>query len=73
MKNKFIVGTLVLTIVIFLFVSIFRGSYANEEMDTIKLDLYYNSNEEIFKDELEDFIDLVDENIIVNSSFNSLI
>lgn len=70
MKNKFIVGTLVLTIVIFLFVSIFRGSYANEEMDTIKLDLYYNSNEEIFKDELEDFIDLVDENIIVNSSFN---
>ena len=70
MKNKFVVGSLVLVIIVFLFVSIFRGSYANEEMDTIKLDLFYNSNEEIFKDEIESFIDLVDENIIVNSSFN---
>ena len=32
--------------------------------------MFYNSNEEIFKSEVEDFIDLVDEEIIVNSSFN---
>lgn len=70
MKNKIVVGTLFLTIIVFLFISIFRGSYANIEMDTIKLDLFYNSDEEIFKDELECFIDLVDEKIIVNSSFN---
>lgn len=70
MKNKFVVGSLVLVIIVFLFVSIFRGSYANEEMDTIKLDLFYNTNEEIFKDEIKNFIDLIDENIIVNSSFN---
>lgn len=70
MKNKFVVGSLVLVIVVFLFVSIFRGSYANEDVATIKLDLFYNSNEEIFKSEVEDFIDLVDEEIIVNSSFN---
>jgi len=70
MKNKFVVGILVLVIIVFLFVSVFRGSYANEGMDTIKLDLFYNTNEQIFKDEIKNFIDLIDENIIVNSSFN---
>lgn len=70
MKNKIVVGTLFLTILVFLFVSLFRGSYAKIEMDTIKLDLFYNSNEGVFNDEIEEFINLVDDNIIVNSSFN---
>lgn len=70
MKNKIVVGTLIFVIGMFLFVSLFRGSYANEDVDDIKLDLIYQENSEVFKDEIISFIDMVDENIILNSSFN---
>ena len=70
MKNGFIFITLILIIGGFFFVSLFRGSYANIEKDTINLDLFYNSDNEILKNNISSFIDLVDENIIINSSYN---
>lgn len=70
MKNKIFVYSLFLVFMTFIFVSIFRDSYANIEEDKIKLDLYNNSNMEILKDDMLEFIDLVDDEIFVNSSFN---
>lgn len=71
MKNKIVVGSLTIAIVVFLFVSLFRGSYAKEEnVNNINLELYDNDNMEILKDDIKYFIDLVDEDIIVNSSYN---
>ena len=70
MKNKILVGSLFIIFMTFIFVSVFRDSYAIVEEDNIKLDLYNNSNMDILKDEMLEFIDLVDENIFINSSFN---
>lgn len=71
MKTKFIIGTLTVVLLLFLCVSLFRGSYANEEGDdNINLELYDDDNVEILKDNMEYFIDLVDNSIIVNSSYN---
>jgi len=70
MKVKFIIGTFVGTIVIFLFVSLFRGSYSKIENDTIEIDLFNNVDDVVLKDNIRNFIDLVDGDIIVNSSFN---
>lgn len=70
MKNKFFVGSLFFVFMTFIFVSIFRDSYANIEEDNINLDLYNNSNMDILKDDMLEFIDLVDKQIFINSSFN---
>ena len=70
MKNKILVGSLFFAFMTFIFVSIFRDSYANIEEDSIELDLYNNSNMEILKDDMLEFIDLVDNQIFINSSFN---
>ena len=70
MRNKILVGSLFFVFMTFISVSIFRDSYANIEEDTIKLDLYDNSNMDILKDDMLEFIDLVDDEIFINSSFN---
>ena len=70
MKNKIFVSSLFFVFLTFIFVSIFRDSYANIEEDNIKLDLYDNSNMDILKDDMIKFIDLVDKQIFINSSFN---
>ena len=71
MKNKIIVSSLIITIVVFLFVSLFRGSYAKEEdINNISFELYDNENIEILEDNIRYFIDLVDKDIILNSSYN---
>ena len=71
MKNKIIVSSLIITIVVFLFVSLFRSSYAKEEdINNISFELYDNENIEILEDNIRYFIDLVDKDIILNSSYN---
>ena len=71
MKNKFVVFFLITLVVIFLFVSLFRGSYASDVLvNTVNLDLYNNENIEVLREEIKHFIDLVDDSIIVNSSYN---
>ena len=71
MKNKIIVSSLIITIVVFLFVSLFIGSYAKEEdINNISFELYDNENIEILEDNIRYFIDLVDKDIILNSSYN---
>ena len=70
MRNKILFGSLFIVFMTFILVSIFRDSYANIEEDKIKLDLYNNSNIEILKEDMLYFIDLVDDNIFINSSFN---
>ena len=71
MKNKIIVSSLIITIVVFLFVSLFRSSYAKEEdINNISVELYDNENIEILEDNIRYFIDLVDKDIILNSSYN---
>ena len=70
MKNKILVGILFIIFITYIFVSLFRDSYANIEEDNLKLDLYNNSNMDILKDDMLEFIDLVDNHIFINSSFN---
>lgn len=70
MRNKIVIFSLFFIFMTFIFVSIFRDSYANVSEDMIRLDLYNNSNMDILKDDMLYFIDLVDENIFKNSSFN---
>lgn len=71
MKEKFGVSLLIFTFVMFIFVSLFRGSYAADiEEDMIKIDLYNNINKDILSNDIKNFIDLVDNDIIINSSYN---
>lgn len=65
MKEKFGLSLLIFTFVMFIFVSLFRGSYAADiEEDMIKIDLYNNINKDILSNDIKNFIDLVDNDII---------
>ena len=70
MKNKLILVFGVLFISILVLVS--GNSFANpvEEKDNLDLNLIYSDNLEMFERDIYDFIDLVDNNLIPNTSFN---
>lgn len=70
MKVKFIIGFMVGLIFLFLFTSLSRGSYAKEEDKVLEIDLYKNIDDTVLMEDIKEFIDLVDGDIIVNSSFN---
>ena len=71
MKNKIVIISLITVMVIFFFVSLFRESYADENiLGNITLELYDNVNSDILRDNIKYFIDLVDEDVILNSSYN---
>lgn len=56
-------------LVLVLFVYLFRFSYAMS-VEEINFNLFLNENNELEVNEVEEYIDLVDDNIMTNSSFN---
>ena len=69
-KDNFISGILI-TLVIFSFVVISGNSFAHpiDDVKTISLDLYNNNDQDSFKNELYNYIDIIDDSLISNSSF----
>lgn len=70
MKNKIVFLSLLFIMIGFISFSLLRGSYANIEEDNLVLELKYNDNVEIFKDDIIRYINLMDDHIITNSSYN---
>ena len=68
--DNFIRGMLI-TLVIFSFVVISGNSFAHpiDDVKTISLDLYNNNDQDSFKNELYNYIDIIDDSLISNSSF----
>lgn len=68
--DNFIRGMLI-TSVIFSFVVISGNSFASpiDDVNTISLDLYNNNDQNSFKNELYNYIDIIDDSLISNSSF----
>ena len=75
MKNKILVGTLVLILISFIFVSLFRGSYANVEEDnslTFKSRLYDIDSFQTEDEKIKLIKELNKDNIIENFILYSL-
>ena len=68
--DNFIRGMLI-TLVIFSFVVISGNSFAHpiDDVKTISLNLYDNNDQDSFKNELYNYIDIIDDSLISNSSF----
>ena len=70
--RKNFVGVILVVFVIFTFVIISGNSFATpiDDIKTLSLYLYDNNDRDSFEKELYNYIDIVDDSLIVNSSFN---
>ncbi len=70
MKKKYIMYTLALIFGAIIFTNVTKDSYANIEENQLNLELFQSENQDIFKDNIKNYIDLLDNYIIPTSSFN---
>lgn len=70
--RKNFLGGMFVVFFVFTFVIISGNSFANpiDDIKILSLNLYDNSDLDSFKRELYNYIDIVDDSLIVNSSFN---
>jgi len=70
--RKNFLGGILVVFVVFTFVIISGNSFANpiDDIKTISLSLYDNNDRDSFERELYNYIDIVDDSLVVNSSFN---
>ncbi|MBQ2872814.1 MAG: hypothetical protein IJE89_02320 [Bacilli bacterium] len=65
--KKIVIVVLILFLFVFLF---YKGTHSLDEEDIFKMEIKINDNIDILKNDMLKFIDLVDNSIIKNSSFN---